>query len=86
MDPTRTVSELKASFIRTQVRILSESLEPAENWRAYAVETEADDLSDKVVEDVMQKGAVECCTFDCYMLYGLRLRLTWKSKCDIEAA
>ena len=84
MDSTRTVSELKASFIRAQVRILSDSLEPAENWRDYAVETEADDLSEKVVDDVMQKGAVECCIFSCYMLYGLRL--TWKSKYDAEAA
>ncbi|EYE92406.1 kinetochore subunit FTA4 family protein [Aspergillus ruber CBS 135680] len=55
MDSTRTVSELKASFIRAQVRILSESLEPAENWRDYAVETEEADLSNKVVDDVMQK-------------------------------
>ena len=58
MDSTRTVSELKASFIRAQVRILSESLEPAENWRDYAVATEEADLSNKVVDDVMQKGAV----------------------------
>lgn len=58
MDSTRTVSELKSAFIRAQVRILSESLEPAENWRDYAVETE-DDLSDKVVEDVLQKCAVD---------------------------
>ena len=69
MDSTRTVSELKASFIRAQVRILSESLEPAENWRDYAVETEEADLSDKVVEDVMQKGAVECCNF--LLLYAV---------------
>lgn len=57
MDSTRTIFELKSSFIWTQVRILSESLEPPEGWRDYAVESEEDDLSDKVVEDVLQKRA-----------------------------
>lgn len=55
MESTRTISELKSSFIRAQVRILSEGLEPAEDWRNYAAETEEDDLSDKVVGDVLQK-------------------------------
>lgn len=59
MDSTRTISELKASFIRTQVRILSESLEPPEDWRNYAVESDEDDLSDRVVEDVLQKCAID---------------------------
>lgn len=57
MDSTRTIFELKSSFIWTQVRILSGSLEPPEGWRDYAVESEEDDLSDKVVEDVLQKRA-----------------------------
>lgn len=58
MDSTRTISELKSSFIRGQVQILSESLEPPEDWRNYAVELEEGDLSDKVVEDVLQKGVL----------------------------
>jgi hypothetical protein len=56
MDPTRTISELKSSFVRSQVRILSESLELPEDWRNYAVETEEGDLGEKVVEDVLYKG------------------------------
>ncbi|KAE8401779.1 kinetochore Sim4 complex subunit Fta4 [Aspergillus pseudonomiae] len=55
MDSTRTISELKSSFIRAQVRILSESLEAPEDWRSYATASEEDDLSDKVVGDVLQK-------------------------------
>jgi predicted nuclease with TOPRIM domain len=55
MDPTRTISELKSSFVRSQVRILSESLELPEDWRNYAVETEEGDLGEKVVEDVLYK-------------------------------
>ncbi|KAL4873759.1 hypothetical protein BDV12DRAFT_52813 [Aspergillus spectabilis] len=55
MDSSRSVSELKSSFIRTQVRILSESLEPPEDWRSYATEPAEEELSDKVVGDVLQK-------------------------------
>lgn len=58
MDSTRTISELKSSFIRGQVQILSEILEPPEDWRNFAVELEEGDLSDKVVEDVLQKGVL----------------------------
>lgn len=57
MDSTPAISELKLSFIRAQVRILSESLEPPENWRSYAVQSE-EDLSDKVVEDALHKCTV----------------------------
>ena len=56
MDSTRTVSELKSAFIRSQVRIFSESLDLPEDWRNYAYETTEDDLSDKVIEDVLHKG------------------------------
>jgi len=55
MDSIPAISELKLSFIRAQVRILSESLEPPENWRDYAGPSEDDDLSDKVVEDALHK-------------------------------
>ncbi|KAL2006401.1 hypothetical protein VTN00DRAFT_9069 [Thermoascus crustaceus] len=55
MESSRTVSELKSSFIRSQVRILSAILEPQEGWRDYAPESEEDDLSDKAVEEALQK-------------------------------
>lgn len=55
MESARNVSELKSSFIRAQVRILSEALQPQEDWRLYAPESEEGDLSDKVVDDVLQK-------------------------------
>ncbi|KAH8698438.1 kinetochore complex Fta4 of Sim4 subunit, or CENP-50-domain-containing protein [Talaromyces proteolyticus] len=54
MENLRTISELKASFIRNQVRILSASLSPQEGWRDYAPETE-DNLSEKVVEEALLK-------------------------------
>lgn len=56
MDSTRTIYELKSTFIRSQVRILSESLELPEDWQHYAVETEEGELSAKVIEDVLHKG------------------------------
>lgn len=56
MDSTRTVSELKSAFIRSQVRVFSETLNLPENWRNYAPPTEEGDLSDKVIEDVLHKG------------------------------
>ncbi|KAJ5097194.1 hypothetical protein N7456_007915 [Penicillium angulare] len=55
MDSTRTISELKSTFIWNQVRILSENLEPPEDWRNYAVETEDGALPDKVIQDVLHK-------------------------------
>ncbi|KAJ6145751.1 hypothetical protein N7470_009646 [Penicillium chermesinum] len=55
MDSTRTISELKSAFLRGQVRILSENLEPPEDWRHYAVEINDDELPDKVIEDVLHK-------------------------------
>ncbi|KAK4930966.1 hypothetical protein LTR66_016067, partial [Elasticomyces elasticus] len=55
MDSTRTVSELKSAFIRSQVRVFSETLNLPENWRNYAPPTEEGDLSDKVIEDVLHK-------------------------------
>lgn len=57
MDSTRTISELKSTFIWSQVRILSESLELPEDWRNYVVGTDEDDLGEKVIEDVLHKGA-----------------------------
>lgn len=54
MEKSRTISEIKTSFIRNQIRILSASIAPQEGWRDFAPDTE-DDLSDKVVEEVVQK-------------------------------
>ncbi|GAM42940.1 hypothetical protein TCE0_044f17354 [Talaromyces pinophilus] len=54
MEKSRTISEIKTSFIRNQIRILSAPIAPQEGWRDFAPETE-DDLSDKVVEEVVQK-------------------------------
>ena len=56
MDSTRSIYELKSAFIRAQVRILSESLQPPEDWQHYAVDTEEGELSAKVIEDVLHKG------------------------------
>lgn len=58
MDSARNISEIKSSFIRGQVRILSESLEPPEDWKNYAVETEEGDLPEKVIGDVLHKGRI----------------------------
>ncbi|OJJ49901.1 hypothetical protein ASPZODRAFT_139247 [Penicilliopsis zonata CBS 506.65] len=55
MESARTISELKSAFIRGQVRILSEGLEPPEGWRNYASESNEGDLSDKAVDDALQK-------------------------------
>ncbi|KAJ5391718.1 hypothetical protein N7509_007208 [Penicillium cosmopolitanum] len=55
MDSTRTIYELKSTFIRSQIRILSESLELPEDWQQYAVETEEGQLSAKAIEDVLHK-------------------------------
>lgn len=56
MDSTRTISELKSTFIWSQVRILSETLELPEDWKHYAAETEEEALPEKVIEDVLHKG------------------------------
>ncbi|KAI1976768.1 hypothetical protein LOZ55_004058 [Ophidiomyces ophidiicola] len=54
MAHTRTIAEIKLSFLRDQVRLLSTPLEPSEEWRDYGPETEHD-ISDKTVEGVLQK-------------------------------
>ncbi|KAL1969387.1 hypothetical protein VTN77DRAFT_9580 [Rasamsonia byssochlamydoides] len=54
MEASRTISELKSAFIRSQVRILTAALAPQEGWRDYAPESE-EDLSEKVVEEALQK-------------------------------
>lgn len=55
METARTIAEAKAAFLRNQIQILTAPISPQEGWRNYAPETE-DDISDKVVEEVLQKG------------------------------
>lgn len=57
MDSGKTIFELKSAFIRSQVRILSESLDLPKDWRNYAPESDEGDLTDKVIEDVVHKGS-----------------------------
>lgn len=54
MNPTKTVAEVKLSFLRDQIRILSTALEPSEGWRDYGPEVDHD-IPDKVVDSVLQK-------------------------------
>jgi hypothetical protein len=56
MDRAKTVTDAKAAFLRTQVRLLSAILQPSKQWRDFADNAEEDDLSDKVVHDIMSKG------------------------------
>lgn len=56
MDSSRSISEVKSAFIRSQVRILSENLELPGDWKNYAPDTEDSELGEKVIEDVLHKG------------------------------
>lgn len=55
MDQSRTVVEAKTAFLRQQIRLLSATLQPSSQWRDNAPAIEEPELSDKVVEDVMNK-------------------------------
>lgn len=54
MDPSRTITEIKLSFIRDQIRLLTAPLDPSPDWRDYAPRVE-EDLDDKTVNDVLEK-------------------------------
>lgn len=56
MDRAKTVTDVKAAFLRTQVRLLSAILQPSRQWRDFADNAEEDNLSDKVIHEVMSKG------------------------------
>jgi hypothetical protein len=56
MDRAKTVTDAKAAFLRTQVRLLSAILQPSRQWRDFADNAGEDDLSDRVIHDVMSKG------------------------------
>jgi Kinetochore complex Fta4 of Sim4 subunit, or CENP-50 len=55
MDRVKAITDVKAAFIRSQVRQLSTPLQPSAQWRDFAPETESQ-LSDKLVQDVIAKG------------------------------
>ncbi|WEW56680.1 hypothetical protein PRK78_002128 [Emydomyces testavorans] len=55
MDHSMTIAEIKLSFLRDQIRILSAALDPSEDWRDYGPEVEAD-IPDKVIDSVLQKS------------------------------
>ena len=56
MERSRTITDAKAAFIRTQVRLLSAPLVRSSQWRDFADEPEQGHLSNKVVDEVMSKG------------------------------
>lgn len=56
MDSSRSISEVKSAFIRSQVRTLSENLELPGDWKNYAPDTEDGELGEKVIDDVLHKG------------------------------
>lgn len=66
MEPSKTISELKASFVRSQIRILSTFLAPSEGWREYGPPVE-EDLGDKAVEDVLHKCKL---SLNLYFIYS----------------
>jgi len=55
MAATDTVISLKESFLRTQVRLLSQPLQPSRNWRDRAPVPEQGELKEKVVQEVLYK-------------------------------
>jgi hypothetical protein len=57
MDRAKTVTDIKAAFLRTQVRLLSAILQPSRQWRDLTDKAEEEDnLSDKVIHEVMTMG------------------------------
>ena len=58
-----TVISLKESFLRTQVRLLSQPLQPSRKWRDRTSVSEQGDLKKKVVQDVLYKR-MYCLRYD----------------------
>ncbi|KAK2807964.1 hypothetical protein FQN50_005206 [Emmonsiellopsis sp. PD_5] len=54
MESSKTITELKTSFARDQIRLLSTALTPSENWRDYGPAFE-NDIPEKAVEEVLMK-------------------------------
>ncbi|KAI9705057.1 MAG: hypothetical protein M1836_006840 [Candelina mexicana] len=55
MAPTDTVIETKGSFLRSQIRLLSNPLAPPRNWQDRAPAAEEGDLREKIVAEVLYK-------------------------------
>lgn len=47
--------DAKAAFLRQQVRLLSQPLQPSTSWRDFAPETDSSDLSSKTIDAVMAR-------------------------------
>lgn len=54
MESSTTLLDAKAAFLRQQVRLLSQPLQPSKSWRDFAPETETS-LSDATVSAVMAR-------------------------------
>lgn len=54
-DPSQSITAIKATFIRAQVRHLSAPLEASTAWREFAPEPERR-LSDKTIQDLVSRG------------------------------
>ena len=54
MDSSTTLLDAKAAFLRQQVRLLSQPLQPSKSWRDFAPETETS-LSDATISAVMAR-------------------------------
>lgn len=55
MERVRTVTETKETFLQQQVRLLTAILKPSEDWRQYGPEPEHGGLSEKAVNDALQR-------------------------------
>ena len=53
MDASTTLLDAKAAFIRAQVRLLSQPLQPSRSWRDFAPQTTQPALPDKTIDAVM---------------------------------
>lgn len=55
MDSSTTILDAKAAFLRHQVRLLSQPLQPSTSWRDFAPSTDSPDLSPKTIEAVLTR-------------------------------
>lgn len=53
MDASTTLLDSKAAFLRAQVRLLSQPLQPSRSWRDFAPETSQPALPNKTIDAVM---------------------------------
>ena len=55
MASTDTIISLKESFLRTQIRLLSQPLQPSRNWQDRAPVPEQGELKPKTIQEVLHK-------------------------------